>query len=112
MKFGENIGRRDDYVIASLPTTSYDGDGKLVTTGSTTIEFWADVADMKSSPRDGGGKRRDAKLIKLTADSRDVKDITIDYTVTIQGSDDVFQVVDSYDSNFRFTTELICQYTK
>ena len=107
-----NIGRRDDYIIASLPTTSYDSDGKLVTTGSTTIEFWADVADMPSKLSEGGGKRRDARLIKLTADSRDVEDITLDHTITIQGSDDVFQVADFYDSNFRFTTELICQYTK
>ena len=112
MGFGKHVGRRDDCVIASLPTTSYDEDGKLVTTGSTTIEFWAEVSDMKSKLLEGGGKRRDARLIKLTADSRDVEDITLDHTITIQGSDDVFQVADFYQSQFRFTTELVCQYTK
>ena len=108
----KDIGRRDDYITATLPTQSYDEDGRLVTSGSTTIEFWGNIDDVKSDLTVGGGKRRDARMIKIEVDSRDVEDLTIDYTLTYGGSSDRFQVVDIFDSDFRFTSMVIAQYIK
>ena len=115
----KHVGRRDDYVTAtgtvSNGTMAYDDDGKLVTTGAReTYSFWADIEDMKSRPQENplDPGRRDTRRIKITADSRDVADITTDFTLTYGGSTDVFSVMDRYDSDFRFTTELIAEQTR
>ena len=69
---------------------------------------------MKSRPQENplDPGRRDTRRIKITADSRDVADITTDFTLTYGGSTDVFSVMDRYDSDFRFTTELIAEQTR
>lgn len=115
----KKVGRRDDYVTAtgtvSNGAMAYDSDGKLVTTGAReTHSFWADIKDMKANPHEDAFDpgRRDTRRIKITADSRDVADITTDFTLTYGGSTDIFSVMDKYDSDFRFTTELIAEQTR
>lgn len=117
MALDNGIGSRDEFITAISPlasgTAAYDDDGRLVTSGTRTeITFWASLDDMKSdtltNPLNPG--RRDTRLIKLMCDSRDVDSVDIDYTLTRGGGTDVFQVVDKYDTDFKFTTAIIAQY--
>lgn len=118
-----NIGRRDNYITATARTATggdaYEQDptsdnfGRLVSGGAvTTIQFWGDITDVRSNPDVGGGKRRDVRQIRIKCDSRDVADLTIDFTLTYDGSTDSFQVIDKFDSEFRFTTMVIAEYIK
>lgn len=117
--FGKMFSGRDDYITATFtrnytsPTDAYDDDGRLrpVTQAeTTTINFYAKVYDVKSATEVGGGKRRDTKMKRLECDTRDIENLTIDFTLTIDGRDEVFQVVDIYDKEFRFTSEVIARY--
>lgn len=117
----KHIGRRDDFITATFTRNytssrdAYDDDGKLkavTQTETTTITFFGKITDMKSPLSEGGGKRRRIRELKIECDSRDVANLTNDYTLTYDGSTDIFQVVDVYDSEFRFTAEVIAQYIK
>lgn len=103
-----SIGSRDDFITASLPSITYNDDGEEVVGITSTITFWGHITDNKSNLR-VDGKRRDTREIKIMCDSRDVSNITIDHTLTIAGRNEVYQVVDVYDSTFRFTSEVIAQ---
>ena len=111
-----HIGDRDDYITCLSPTASganaYDEDGKITTSGTRTrIEFWGNINDLGSIPvlDPIGPGRRNTRQIEIIADSRDVENLTIDYTLTYVGSTDVFQIVDMYDTEFRFTTTIIAE---
>lgn len=121
MGFKNNIGKRDDFITATFtrnyanPVDAYDDDGKLKAVGqpqTTTIEFWGKVYDLRSNTQEGGGKRRDTKQKRIECDSRDIEELTIDFTLSIAGRDERFQVVDIYDKEFRFTSEIIAEYIK
>lgn len=114
-----HIGKRDNYITAtgtvSSGASAYDEDGRLVTSGAReVISFWGDIDDVKSNTIDDpiNPGRRNTRRIKITVDSRDVANITTDFTLTYDGSTDVFSVVDIYDSDFRFTTMLIAEQTR
>ena len=111
------LGRRDDYIVAETNANTgkdaFDSDGKIIVGGAKrTVEFWGDIADLRSNPDVGGGKRRNVRMIIITCDSRDVEDLTIDFTLTYGGSTDRFQVKDIHDSKFRFTSEVIAEYVR
>lgn len=117
----KHIGRRDDYITATFTRNyassndAYDDDGKLkavTQTETTTITFFGKITDMKSDTNVGGGKRRNRRKLMIECDSRDVANLTVDYTLTYDGSSDVFQVSDIYDSEFRFTTEVIAEHIR
>ena len=116
MGFGKNIGRRDDYITCSNRSAqgaaAYDDDGRLIPLSQnlTTIEFWGDIADVRSNPDVLAGGRKNVRQIIITCDSRDVDNLTIDFTLTFAGSDKIYQIKDIYDSNFRFTKEIIAEY--
>lgn len=117
--FGKMFSGRDDYITATFnrnytsASDAYDDDGRLRTvtqTETTTINFYGKVYDIRSDVDLGGGKRRDTKMKRIECDSRDVADLTVDFTLTIDGQNETFQVVDIYDKEFRFTSEIIARY--
>lgn len=114
-----HIGDRDEFITAestrSSGVTAYDSDGRLVSTGDReTITFYGNIMDKKSNPviNPLNPGRRDTRRIEITADSRDVENITTDFTLTYAGSTDVFQVIDKFDVEFRFTTMLIAEQVR
>lgn len=124
MRFGNaNARHRDDFITATFtrsytnPRDAYNqgptGDGRLkavTAEQTTTIEFAGMITDMKSETQVGGGKRRGTRMISIMCDARVVEDLTEDFTLTYEGSTDVFQVEDIFDTEFRFTSEVIARY--
>lgn len=104
------IGRRDNFITVSNPVESYDDVGDLVVTTTTGFTFWGNIKDKPTSDDISSGKRRDVRMIEIEVDSRDIEDLTINHTLTYDGSTNSFQVVDFYDSKgTRFTNTIIAQ---
>ncbi len=114
MRYG--IGRRDDYLIATSSVgsgaSSYDGDGRLITsTPRTSVEFYGDVKDKKSNPylNPIDPLSSNTRQIEITADSRDVESLDNTYTLQISGRSEVYQVIDVFEHKFRFTSMIVAQ---
>lgn len=114
-----HIGDRDDFITvtstANIGAAAYDNDGRLISSGTReTYSFWGNIEDEKSNPVSNplNPGRRDTRRIKITADSRDVDNVTVDFTLTYDGSTDVFQVIDRFDHQFRFSTMLVAEQVR
>ncbi len=110
------IGSRDDYLIATSSvgsgSSSYDEDGRLITSAArTTVEFYGDVKDVKSNPylNPIDPLTSNTRQIEITADSRDVESLDNTYTLRITGRPQVFQVIDVYEHEYRFTSMVVAQ---
>ena len=118
-RFGKaNARERDTLVTVRKPaSTGRDAyeNGRIRTTGFTTIEFFGKVTDMM----DAGGdvryaeyKRLDARSIVIEADSESVRDVNISDTLTLDTSNDTFEVMDKWESSFRYTAKIIGKYKR
>ena len=105
------IGQRDNYVVATLGIERRDEHDTvtIVPDTSTQIEFWAEVKDDKSNRIDDAGKRRDVLMVELTCDSRDTDGITISHSLSIDGQSQRYQVVDFYQSDFKYQKTIIAK---
>ena len=105
-----NIGSRDNYITAILPTTSEDEYGELTVVSTTSLEFWASVKETKSEVDVIAGKRRTNRVLEITCDTRDIEDLNESYYLTVDGEADQFQVVDIYESKWKFVSTVIVKY--
>ena len=109
MKWGNMIGKRDNYVVATIGTETENQYGDITDNidSSRTVEFWAGVTDQKSDRTFSEGKRYDNTMKTLLCDSRDVDALTIDHEIMIDNRPTVFSIIDIYDSDFKFETKVI-----
>lgn len=119
-RFGRSARSRDVRVTVSQQSATNMGrdayeNGKIKTTGFTTFKFWGDVTDMKDKQGDikyAEYKRLQSRVISIMADSRTVARIQMQDTLTLDNSTDVFEVMDVFDTNFKFTSEIIAKYKR
>ena len=119
MRFGTtNVRKRDTRVTVRQQTdigrAAYEN-GRLKTTGFSTFQFWGDVTDMMDNQGDirfAEFKRLDSRVISISADSRSITNLTIGDTLTLDNSTDTFEVIDIYDSTFRYTSTIIAKYKR
>lgn len=105
------IGRRDNYITVTNPVESYNDVGDLIITASASFSFYGNVKDKPTSKDIASGKIRDVREITIEVDSRDISDLTINHTLTYDGTTDSFQVVDFYDGKgTRYTQTIVAQY--
>ena len=110
-----SIGGRDDYFVATAKTAqgaaAYDSDGIIISGGDvTTIEFYGKVMDMPSDKMRDGRKYRDVTDFVVECDAVDVEGLTADFTVRIDGSTDIFSVVDVYDVQYKFVSHVVLKH--
>ena len=105
-----NIGGRDNYITAILPSTSEDEYGELTVTGTVRLFFWAKVKELKSDVDVIAGKRRTNRVLELTCDTRDIEALTESYYITVDGDPDQYQVDDIYESKWKFVSTVIAKY--
>ena len=109
-----NARNRDTRIQVRQPQITYNDDGKEVRGTDVTFSFWGRVTDMMDQQRDNltyvGGQRLDARTVKIEADSRSVANVNIKDTLVLDNSTDVFEVMDKYDSEFRYTATIIAKY--
>ena len=119
MRFGRvNVRKRDTRVTvrqqSDIGRAAYEN-GRLKTTGFTTFQFWGDVTDIKDAERDikyADVKRLSSRVIHVDADSRSVANVNISDTLTLDNSTDTFEVIDKFDSTFRYTSTIIAKYKR
>lgn len=112
-----NTRKRDTRVTVSQGTAGREAyeNGRIKTTGFTSFEFWGDVTDMKDEQRDikyAEAKRLDSRVIMISADSRSVTNVNIADTLTLDNATDTFEVIDKYDSTFRYTSVIVAKYKR
>ena len=114
-----HIGRRDDVIaITSRNETgasAYNDDGFLIApteATTTTIEVWGNVEELESRFEVIGNKRHRIRVLKIEVDAIDVENVSIQDTLQVVGETDTYAIVDLYESEFRFTTEIIAEYTR
>ena len=105
-----NIGSRDNYITAILPVTSEDEYGELTVVSATTLNFWAAVKELKSDVDVIAGKRRTNRILEITCDTRDIKNLSESYYITVDGEPDQYQVDDIYESKWKFISTVIVKY--
>lgn len=118
-RFGRSSRNRDIRITVTQIATGRDAyeNGRLRTSGFTTISFWGDVEDMRDTEGDiqyAEFKRLDSRVIKIMADSRSVSAVNVSDTLTLDNSTDVFEVIDIYDAKgaFKYTSEIIAKYKR
>lgn len=104
------IGKRDTRCTVIKPSVEYNADGVEVISSNTALSFWGKVTE----GQDEGGlstyKRLDARTITIEADSRTVTSVNILDTLTTDQSTDVYEIVDKYESKWKFTSMIIAQH--
>lgn len=115
----QNVRKRDTRITVSQISTGRNAyeNGRVKTGASefTTLSFWGDVTDMKDGQgdiREEGGKRLDSRVVKIEADSRSTSSVNIADTLTLDNSTDIFEIIDKYDSTFRYSSVIIAKYKK
>ena len=109
MGFRSNIGRRDNYVVATLGDKQEDTFGNVSEVNVIETGFWAYIEDDRSTRVVDDGHRRDKKIKTLKCDTRDVESLTIQHKFTINDRDNVFVATDIFETEFKFETCIILQ---
>lgn len=113
----QNARKRDTRITVRQAPSGRDAyaDGRIVSaTTFTTIEFWGDVEDLRDTGRDiafNAGQRLDSRFIRIMADSESTKTVNISDTLTLDTSpDERFEIIDKYDSKFRYESVIIAKF--
>lgn len=106
------LGGMDDYFVATSQTAqgaaAYDDDGRLIPSGAqTTIEFYGKVMDEPSNKRALIGKYRDVRAQAIVCDSESIENLTIDFTLQREGGTRTYSIIDIYDSQFKWMSEVV-----
>ena len=101
-----------DLITAKRPTTVEDEYGDLTVASETTVAtFWGNVKEDKPSVALTTGKTRQSKIVTITARDRDVSDIDLHDELSFGNSEDVFIVRDFYESEWRWATTIVAEFT-
>ena len=119
MRFNrQNVRNRDTRVTvrqqAGMGRDAYEN-FRLKTTDFSEFSFWGDVTDMADKQGDiryAEYKRLDSRVIMINADSRSTANVNLSDTLTLDTSSDVFEVIDKFDSTFRYTTTIIAKHKR
>ena len=115
---GNGFGGRDDYFVATTKTAqgaaAYDPETGILTSGGdvTTVEFYGKIMDMPSEKLSNGRKYRDVSDFVVECDSVDVEELNADYTVKVDGSDDIYSVVDVYEYQYKFVSHVLLKHIR
>lgn len=113
MRFNQaNARSRDTRIIVTTPTTAYDSDGKIISGNTETIEFWGKVLDSNDVGKISAFKRLDSDSIAIEADSRTIEGVGIEGTLTTDRDDKTYEIISTFDSEWKFTSMIICKYKK
>ena len=103
-------GMLDNYITAYRPTVTEDRYGELTQSGTTTIAtFWGDIKEMKSKTNVEQGKKRETRIIEVTARRRDVQNVDLDDLLSFGNLDEDFQVNDIYESDWKYGVTIIAE---
>lgn len=118
-----DIGARDTKItVRSLPNSgrsAYNQNpdnadvGRLIAQTPIVTELWGEVKEAKDNRGDRliiAGKILDNRSIIIIVDSESAANININDTVVTDEGAEEYEVVDKFDSNWKYTTELICNF--
>lgn len=76
-----------------------------------SFQFWGSIKDLRADYRVANSKIYEEKLFAIEVDTRSVRELDFNYTLSYDNNTDAFRIVDTFESKFDRMTTIIAQYT-